>query len=455
MRRLLHILLVLLLAVASAAAATPRKRTSGDARRQRQQTEKQLAKTSRRITMTEKELSDRLAEISAIEARMERTQARARALKLRLDSIGARSKAVGDSIAANEARLDKLRELYTRAVRSSRRNRREMNSITFIFSATTFRQASRRMGYLEQYSRWRERKTREISAVVAELDTQRSRLEEMKRQTSSLRSQAVAEQRRLQADRKQLDSVVTSLKGRQKELNKILKKQQNTLADLDDEISRLIAREAEEERRRREAEEARRKAEEARLKAEEARRKAEEAAAAAGKAPSGKKEKKKEKTAAPQPPREPVFKPVEGAYDVGGGFSSQRGKLPSPLSHTYIVTRGFGVQRHETISKVEVNNPGIDLETAPTATAKAVYPGVVSAIFVQDGYEHVVLIRHGEYLTVYANVRTLSVKKGDKLKAGDVIGTVAPSEHKAGRGMLHFEIRREREKFDPRLWLRR
>jgi septal ring factor EnvC (AmiA/AmiB activator) len=138
-----------------------------------------------------------------------------------------------------------------------------------------------------------------------------------------------------------------------------------------------------------------------------------------------------------------------------GNFGAQRGRLPSPLSHTHVVARRFGVQRHATLSKIEVDNPGVDLETSLAATARAIYPGVVSAVFVQDGYEHVVLIRHGDYLTVYANIKNLSVKKGDNVRAGTIIGTLGPSDSNPSRGLLHFEIRREREKFDPLLWLKK
>ncbi len=76
-------------------------------------------------------------------------------------------------------------------------------------------------------------------------------------------------------------------------------------------------------------------------------------------------------------------------------------------------------------------------------------------MFRQDGLGHVVLVRHGEYLTVYANIKSLRVTKGDKLKTGDIIGSVGASDVNPTRGQLHFEIRRERQKFDPMQWLKR
>ncbi|MDE6316522.1 MAG: peptidoglycan DD-metalloendopeptidase family protein, partial [Muribaculaceae bacterium] len=149
-------------------------------------------------------------------------------------------------------------------------------------------------------------------------------------------------------------------------------------------------------------------------------------------------------------------KPVERpSAPQHGDFASQKGKLPSPLSHTFTVVSAFGPHRHPTLSKVQVDNPGIDVETAAGARARAVYPGVVSAVFMQNGYGHVVLLRHGDYLTVYANIETLGVKKGDSVKAGDTIGIVAPSESNPLRGLLHFEIRKEKTKFDPLSWLRK
>lgn len=445
MNRLLKILLIILLLPLAAEGAKPKKRSSSDAQSQRRKTEQQMKQTSKKLTMTEAEIKQRLGKINTLQQKIGRSENNSIILKRRLDSIALRSARVQDSIKANEAELARLRQLYTSAVRSSRRNRREMNTLTFIFSADNFRQAYRRMRYLEQYSAWRQRKTDQIGEVVASLEAQKAELADMAKHTASLRSQEIAEQRHLKSSRDSVNSVVKSLQGQKKKLNSMLKEQQKTISRLDDEISRLIAQEAEEQRRR--------EAAEAKRRAEEAARKAAQADAqkpGATPAPADKKKPAESK------PKQPEFQPDnQSISNATGEFAARKGKLPSPLSHTYVVARPFGVQPHKTHTHVEVNNPGLDLETALGATARAVHPGFVSAVFVQDGFGHVVLVRHGSYLTVYANVKTINVKKGDKLKAGDVIGTVAPSEFNPSRGMLHFEIRREREKFDPQQWLKR
>lgn len=433
----------------SKAASGPK--TSSEAKQQRRQTEQQIARTSKEIKAAEAEITKNLRQVGKLEGDIERTTETARQLQERIDSLTARGRAVKDSIEAGEAELKRLRELYVRAVRSSRKNRREMNPMTFVFSAETVRQAWRRMRYLEEFSNWRGRKTDEINSLIANLEVQKAELEDMKNKVINLRRESLARERKLRTDRQALETVVGNLKGKQKQLNSMLERQKATLANLDREIERLIQKEIEEERRReaqrREAE--RREAERREAERREAERRKKAAANSGTNAPVHPEAPKVSATTPPPP------KTIQAPNQTGGGFAAQRGRLPSPLSAPFSVVQGFGVQQHRSIKTLEVNNPGVDLETTAGAQARAVYPGVVSAVFVQEGLGHVVLVRHGEYLTVYANIKTLKVGKGTQLKTGDVIGTVGPSDVDSGRGQLHFEIRREREKFNPMQWLRR
>ncbi len=406
-------------------------KTSSEAKKQRKQTEQEMARTAKELKAAEAEITKNLRQVGKLEGDIERTTEITRQLQERIDSLTTREGELKDSIAAGEAELQRLRDLYVRAVRSSRKNRREMNPLTFIFSAETVRQAWRRMSYLEEFSRWRSRRADEINTLVAGLEKQKAELADMKAKVLNLRRESLARERKLQTDRKALETAVGNLQGKQKQLNTMLERQKSTLAKLDREIERLIQKEIEEERRR----------EAQRLEAE--RRKQ----AAAGSSSTSKTPAEAPKTTPAKPKQQQVWPDT--------GFASQRGNLPSPLSAPFTVVQGFGIQQHRSIKTLEVNNPGVDLETASGAQARAVYKGVVSAVFVQEGLGHVVLVRHGEYLTVYANIKTLKVGKGAQLKAGDVIGTVGQSDADPARGQLHFEIRREREKFNPMQWLKR
>lgn len=139
----------------------------------------------------------------------------------------------------------------------------------------------------------------------------------------------------------------------------------------------------------------------------------------------------------------------------GSNFADMRGKLPMPVVGRYTIVKRFGRQPHPTLPHVETNNAGIDMQTAPGATVRTVFDGEISAVFRPDGYNNVVVIRHGDYLTVYANLGRIQVKAGDKVKAGQTIGQVYSDPDDSGRSVLHFEVRHGRGKENPELWLRR
>ena len=139
----------------------------------------------------------------------------------------------------------------------------------------------------------------------------------------------------------------------------------------------------------------------------------------------------------------------------GKDFGSCKGKLPFPVSGKYTIVKRFGRHKHPTLPHVETTNSGIDMATAAGASVRTVFDGEVSAVFRPDGYNNVVVIRHGRYMTVYANLGSLSVSTGQKVKAGQSIGTVYTDPNDNNRSVLHFEIRNQRQKEDPELWLRR
>ena len=114
----------------------------------------------------------------------------------------------------------------------------------------------------------------------------------------------------------------------------------------------------------------------------------------------------------------------------------------------------FGLNSHHEVSTVKINNSGIDIETPQGASARAVFDGEVSSVFHVSGYQNVVMLRHGNYLTVYAGIDSLAVKKGDKVKAGQTIGAIYSDPDDGNRTVLHFEVRRERAKLNPEDWVK-
>ncbi len=215
---------------------------------------------------------------------------------------------------------------------------------------------------------------------------------------------------------------------------------------------------------------------EAARKAEEARKKAEKEAARE-KARKGKPVKHKGKNNNPEAAPAasstapastgvtPTLKAPKAAGESGvangavkpakGSFADQKGKLPYPVSGRYTIVKRFGRQQHPTLPHVQINNSGIDLQTAPSTPVMAVFDGEISAVFPLEGYNNVVVIRHGEYMTVYSNLGSTSVTTGQKVKAGQKLGTVYADPNDDNRSVLHFEIRHLKAKENPELWLRR
>ena len=111
--------------------------------------------------------------------------------------------------------------------------------------------------------------------------------------------------------------------------------------------------------------------------------------------------------------------------------------------------------KHPSLPHVETDNAGIDIQTAPGATVRAVCDGEVSAVFKPEGYNSVVVVRHGRYLTVYANMSNVNVSVHQKVKSGQALGTVHADAADNNRSVLHFEIRNNRVKENPESWLRR
>ena len=135
-------------------------------------------------------------------------------------------------------------------------------------------------------------------------------------------------------------------------------------------------------------------------------------------------------------------------------FESKKGKLPYPVLGRYRVVGKFGKQKHPQFPNIMTENSGIDIELLSSGSAIAIFEGTVSAIFRQPGFNTIVMVRHGEYLSIYANLSSISVKSGDNVKANQVIGTVYADPEDGNRRIMHFEIRKETVKLNPQHWIK-
>lgn len=135
-------------------------------------------------------------------------------------------------------------------------------------------------------------------------------------------------------------------------------------------------------------------------------------------------------------------------------FGSMRGSLPRPVAGQFRVTSRFGTHSLPDMPNVTYDNPGIDAEVAPGATAQAVYGGKVSGVYVVDGYSTVVIVNHGGYYTVYGNIASPSVSVGESVRQGQGLGRLATDSEDPSHSTIHFEVWRNRDKMDPLGWIR-
>lgn len=424
MRRFLIVILVFMSLIPAADA----RRTTKDIRRERQATERKIKDTRRQISSNIDDTRRELNRLTSLEGDIRSNDARIARLTSRNDSLRKKTKILSDSVEQATAKVQRLKQSRASAMRAARRQRQTAGSASaFIFSSESFRQALRRASYLRDLARWQDSTATSLAREARVLEIKKASLDSTRKILKANIASLSEERLKLEQNSREAKTVVASLKRQGRNLEKVLKEQQRLAQKLDQELNRLIEEEA-----RRAAEEARKKKEQ-----EEAARRKQQ-----NNTPS-ETPKKAQSSPAPPEPTQP-----------GKPFADMKGKLPLPLDRNATVAVPFGLQTHAEYSKVKMQNNGIDLETEPGASARAVHEGTVSMVIVMEGYHNVVLVRHGEYLTVYAGLADLAVRKGQRVNAGDRIGSVYVDKNDDNRTRLHFEVRHEKEKLDPAQWIR-
>ena len=256
-----------------------------------------------------------------------------------------------------------------------------------------------------------------------------------------------SEKAKLEVQEKEKRTLVANLKKKQQGLQSEIRRKKTEANRLNARIDRLIAEEIEKARKRAE-EEARREA--------EARRKAAEAKSTSKESEAKKSDSRKSSSSRKSATEKPMesYSMSREDRELSGNFANNRGRLPMPISGSYIITSHYGEYAVEGLRNVKLDNKGIDIQGRPGAQARAIFDGKVAAVFQLNGLFNV-LIRHGNYISVYCNLSSASVKQGDNVSTKQSIGQVFSDMSDSGRTVLHFQLRREKEKLNPEPWLNR
>ena len=331
-----------------------------------------------------------------------------------------------------QTQLDQLKKEYAAMVLFTYRNQSAYNKLMFIFAASDFNQAYKRLKYLQQIGTYRERQAGYIQETQTELHVKINELDKNKKEKNNLLVDQEKEKKTLGAEKNAQVQVVADLSKHEGQLKEQQQEVQRKITRTNREIASAIRREIEEARRR--AEEAAR----AEARAAAARAKAENKEAPAPRARAINKNSSDRE----------VLNATPESAKLSSDFLENRGSLPWPVTNGSL-KQGFGIYYDETGIKNESSGWGI--KTNPGSSVRAVFQGEVSSIVNVSG-TWLVVIKHGEYFTAYSNLKSYSVKAGQKVTTKQIIGTVA-TDSSTGEAVVEFDLYKGKTPVNPKIWL--
>ncbi len=427
--------------------------------------EKEIIELNRELEQTKLNKSANLNQLVLINKKISKREDLINEIEEEVGGIDSQVKNLNDTIYRITLNLSSLKAEYARIIYSTYRNRSAYNRLMFIFASHNFNQAYKRLKYLQQYTSYRKEQVKSINETQQVLAAKKLEFERQKSSKLQLKHSQEKERNELANEKTQKDEKIKNLTSQEKTLLVKLRNNEVALNKLQIAIENVVAAEikkANEEKARKAANLANER--KATAEAErKAKAKAESENKSKAKTESGKKtaEPKAEPIARVEETRTTAAKAAPAssnsmsvsAEDVAlsGSFAGNKGRLPSPIDRGSIIS-SFGEHPHAEFQNIKIKNNGIDITSTPGAQAKVVFDGEISSIMFIANLNYVVIVRHGDYLSVYSNLESVSVKKGDKVKIRQSLGTVATGQGES-RSRLHFELWQGTIVQNPASWL--
>ena len=394
---------------------------------QRSELQQQIAESETLLRSTKKDVKSQLDNLALINGQIEDRKKYIRIIERDVKSLNNDIATLQRQLKSLQRELKEKKDRYEASVQYMYRNKSIQEKLMFIFSADNLSQTYRRLRYVQEYTNYQrlqgieiERKQKQVQAKKAELETTRAAKEKLLKESE-------AEKKKLEKQEKDKQGILDGLKRKQKGIQNEINKKRKSAQKLNAQIDKLIEAEIEKARKRAD---------------EEARRKAKGQDSKSGKKPA--------QPSAGKTGTVDKFNMNTEDRQLSGSFEKNKGILPMPITGPYVVVGRYG--QYAVTKNVRLDNKGIDIRGKAGAKARAIFDGEVSAIFKYNGLNNV-LVRHGNYISVYCNLSSVSVSKGKKVKTKDEIGTI----HKdaSGNAVLHFQLRKETTKLNPEVWLGR
>lgn len=316
--------------------------------------------------------------------------------------------------------LEKLKEDYAEMIRKSYKSRSEQSKLMFLLSSENFFQAYKRLQYMKQYASFRKMQADEIKSKNLELETHNKEIGVQKEEKEKLIAENEKERKELEKEKQEQEKIANQIKKDKGKIAAEIKKKQQETRRIDAQIQKLIR----------------------------------SAIAAANKKAAAAKVKSNPKTTAAETKKTETATKIiltpEGQL-IANNFKANRGRLPWPVEKG-AVTLPFGDQPHPVYKSLVVHNSGVEISTENGAQARAVFSGEVANVIVISPVNKAVMIQHGDYFTVYQNLSSVSVSKGDKVSTKEVLGKIR-TNGETGKTVLKFMLLQNTTYNNPANWL--
>ena len=419
--------------------------TKEELQRQKVLLQDQIDLASELLLKTKSTKEASLSELQTLNQKIEARNKLIRTMDRQIRSIDREMANKAKAIETLEARVDSLKSDYADLIKLAQRQQKPRDQILFILSSKSFAQAAKRMQYFKDMAAYREQQVQQIAIAQETLAREREALIAKKAEKIQVQTAQEGEKIALQADAQIQEVTVQNLQSKESTLKKDIDKKQREAQQLEQQIKRIIA----EEMRK-----AKERAERSSLENE-----AKELGLISGKDFSARTSNKalkqlidKAREAKGMDVRDdgPSFAMTPEARALANNFASNKGALPWPVERG-IITGKFGKHPHPIVKGVIVDNPHIEITTEESAIVRSVFEGEVSSVVPIPGANVMVLVRHGNYFTVYSNLINVKVKAGDVVSLKEPIGTAFTDEE--GKTMVQLGIWKDADIQDPNPWL--
>lgn len=401
-------MLLLGLATALPLGAQRRKELEND----RRQLIKQINTTSKLLKTTRQNKAATLDHFVALQEQIKTRSQLLLNLQEEIADLDERMTSTGFVVESLKSDIARLKQDYAVLVRHAYRMKATSNSLLFLLSAHSFNDALRRWQYLRRYEQYRLKQARLITATQKDLEDKIKLQAERKHKHQELLDKEQKQTSILESELKEKERLLEKLKKEESKLKNQLAEQQQQHEQLNLAIENVIKNEMATKRQN-------------------------------NRQPSA--------LAALDGSSKPNMDKLPSDA-VGGSFPKNKGKLPWPVDSGFI-TRRFGKQEHPTLKGIQIENNGIDIQTENSAVVSAVFEGIVSGVQFIPGHDYMLILRHGNYYTVYSKLKEVDVKRGDVVLAKQAVGKVSTDSF--GKSEMHFEVWHEKKRLNPSAWVAR